>query len=405
MTVRGRGRTRVVLLTGKGGVGKTTTAAGTAVLAGEQGSRTLVLSTDAAHSLSDAFGVMRGEATDEPVRVAECVWIQQVDAQRRLEASWVSIQRYLRAVLDAAGADPITAEEITVLPGAEEVLALLALRDQVVSGAWDLVVVDCAPTAETLRLLALPEALGWYLDRLATSGARIARAVTPALARAAGVPVPEPGVGEAARRLHADVSEVRTILGAPESTVRLVLTPESVVVAEARRALTTLSLYGYRVDGVVANRVFPDSGDDPWRRTWAEAQRETLAEVTASFAPLPVWQTAYASREPVGAAALADLARATYGASDPVAVPDVPAAMEVVPRGDEVEVRLALPFATRGEVGLTRHGADLIVTVGSYRRVLALPTMLSRHTVSGAHLDAGLLAVRFVPPVAGREAT
>ena len=187
--------------------------------------------------------------------------------------------------------------------------------------------------------------------------------------------------------------------------MRLVLTPESVVVAEARRALTTLSLYGYRVDGVVANRVFPDSGDDPWRQTWAEAQRETLAEVTASFAPLPVWQTGYASREPVGAEALADLARATYGASDPVAVPDVPAALEVVPRGDEVEVRLALPFATGGEVGLARHGSDLVVTVGSYRRVLALPAMLSRHTVTGAHLDAGHLAVRFVPPVVGREVT
>ncbi|WP_243845177.1 ArsA family ATPase [Mumia sp. ZJ1417] len=390
--------TRVVLLTGKGGVGKTTTAAGTAVLAGERGLRTLVLSTDAAHSLSDAFGVSAGGSADGHTPVAERVWIQQVDAQRRFEDSWASIQDYLRAVLDAAGTDPITAEEITVLPGAEEVLALLALRDEVVSGAWDLVVVDCAPTAETLRLLALPEALGWYLDRLATSGSRVVRAVTPALARAAGVPVPEPRVGEAVQRLHADLREVRTLLAAPTSSVRLVLTPESVVVAEARRALTTLSLYGYTVDGVVANRVFPDSDDDKWRRTWAEAQRETLADVETSFAPLPVWRAEYAPREPVGAAALAELARAAYGESDPVAVVDAPPPMDVVRRGAEVELRLALPFATGGEVGLTRHGGDLVVTVGSYRRVLALPSMLTRYAVTGAHLDAGHLAVRFAPP-------
>ena len=300
MTERERGATRVLLLTGKGGVGKTTTAAGTAMLGGERGLRTLVLSTDAAHSLGDAFGVEPARSGGH-VAVAEHVWIQQVDAQRRFEESWASIHEYLRTILDAAGADPITAEEITVLPGAEEVIALLALRDEVASGAWDLVVVDCAPTAETLRLLALPEALGWYLHRLTTSGSRVVKTVTPALARAAGVPMPEPAVAEAVQRLHADLREVRTLLTAPETSVRLVLTPESVVVAEARRALTTLSLYGYTVDGVVANRVFPDSGDDPWRRRWAEAQRETLAEVDESFAPLPVWRTEYAESEPVGA--------------------------------------------------------------------------------------------------------
>lgn len=398
MTERERGATRVLLLTGKGGVGKTTTAAGTAMLGGERGLRTLVLSTDAAHSLGDAFGVEPARSGGH-VAVAEHVWIQQVDAQRRFEESWASIHEYLRTILDAAGADPITAEEITVLPGAEEVIALLALRDEVASGAWDLVVVDCAPTAETLRLLALPEALGWYLHRLTTSGSRVVKTVTPALARAAGVPMPEPAVAEAVQRLHADLREVRTLLTAPETSVRLVLTPESVVVAEARRALTTLSLYGYTVDGVVANRVFPDSGDDPWRRRWAEAQRETLAEVDESFAPLPVWRTEYAESEPVGAETLARLAQATYDGLDPLAVRDAPPVMEVVRRGDDVELRLALPFASGGEVGLARHGADLVVTVGSYRRVLTLPTMLARYTVSGARVDAGHLAVRFAPPV------
>ena len=228
---------RIVLFTGKGGVGKTTTAAGTAVLAARAGHRTLVLSTDAAHSLGDAFGRPVGS---EPIEVAPRLWVHQVDAQRRFERSWGEIQGYLMSVLDAAGVDPITAEELTVIPGAEEVLALLELRNHVVSGDWDVVIVDCAPTAETLRLLALPEALGWYMTRVFGVQRRVVRALRPVLTRAAGVPMPEDSVFDAVERLHGDLEEVQQILTEKDATVRLVLTPETVVVAEARRSLTTL---------------------------------------------------------------------------------------------------------------------------------------------------------------------
>jgi arsenite-transporting ATPase len=305
---------RILLFTGKGGVGKTTTAAGTAALAAARGQRTLVLSTDAAHSLGDAFAAPVGS---EPTEVAERLFVQQVDAQRRFEESWNELQSYLKSVLDAAGVDPITAEELTVLPGAEEVLALLELRAQARSGRWDVVVVDCAPTAETLRLLALPEALGWYMDRILPAERRLVRTLRPVLTRAAGVPMPADPVFDAVERLHADLAEVQQLLTEGTTSVRVVLTPESVVLAEARRSLTTLTMFGYRVDGVVANRVFPTGGADPWRQGWVESQQKVLAEVATSFDGVPVWHAPFLPEEPVGVAALTAAAEQAYAGTDP----------------------------------------------------------------------------------------
>ena len=246
-----------------------------------------------------------------------------MDAQRRFERSWADIQGYLLSVLDAAGVDPITAEELTVIPGAEEVLALLELRAQVMSGNWDVVVVDCAPTAETLRLLALPEALGWYMDRVFPAERRIVKALRPVLAKAAGVPMPHDTVFDAIERLHRDLEHVRQILSGPEASVRLVLTPENVVVAEARRSLTTLSLFGYRVDGVVANRVFPAEGADPWRDQWVDGAGERPARGRALVrraADLAGRRTA--PSEPVGVDELEEFAAAAYGDDDPLARAD-----------------------------------------------------------------------------------
>jgi arsenite-transporting ATPase len=352
-----------------------------------------VLSTDAAHSLGDAFGVPI--VGDEPVELASNLWVHQVDAQRRFERSWGEIQGYLLSVLDAAGVDPITAEELTVIPGAEEVLALLELRNHALSGRWDVIVVDCAPTAETLRLLALPEALGWYMDRVFGVQRRVVKALRPVLSRAAGVPMPEDSVFEAIERLHGDLEQVQQILGEKESTVRLVLTPESVVVAEARRSLTTLSLYGYRVDGVIANRVFPDGGGDAWRQGWVASQESVLAEVRQSFADVPIWRSGYLPEEPVGTDALADLATAVYDGADPLAVPVGEGPMTITRTGTGAVLRIALPFAQKQDIDLARHGDELVVTVGSYRRLLALPAALSRHTVTAARVEDGALQVRF----------
>jgi arsenite-transporting ATPase len=383
---------RLLLFTGKGGVGKTTVAAGTAVGAARGGHRTLVLSTDAAHSLADAFGVPVGA---EPTEVAERLFVQQVDTQARFERSWADVSRYLRSVLDAAGVDALTAEELTVLPGAEEVVALLELRAQVLSGRWDVVVVDCAPTAETLRLLALPEALGWYMDRVLPAERRIVRALRPVLTRAAGVPMPRDDVFDAFERLHAELADVHRLLTGDSASVRLVLTPESVVVAEARRSLTSLSLFGYRVDGVVANRVFPAGGADEWRLQWAASQAAVLAEVQESFEGLPVWRSAYQPAEPVGVSALGAFAAEAYGAQDPLAAPTSESPMTITPTRTGAALRLRLPFVDESDIDLVRHGDELVVTVGPYRRLIALPAALARQDVAGAGLHDGALEIRF----------
>jgi arsenite-transporting ATPase len=397
---------RVLLFTGKGGVGKTTVAAATATLAAQRGRKTLVLSTDPAHSLADALDHPLGP---EPIEIETGLYAQQVDTQRRFEASWGRVRGYLVDLLDGAGVDPVEAEELTVLPGVEEVLALLAVRDQVRTGRYEVVAVDCAPTAETLRLLALPDAVGWYLRRLFPPERRLARTLRPIASRAAwsglggAVPVPGERLFDAAERLAAELADVRAVLGdRSTSTVRLVLTPESVVVAEARRTLTLLSLHGYRVDAVVANRVFPAGAGDAWLAGWAAAQRQQLAEVDSSFAPLPVLRAAYRAGEPVGLEELAAFAAAAYGGSDPAALLDAPPAdghdpMRVERTADGYALAWPLPFAERGDVELTRRADELTVTVGGHRRIIALPSVLRRCDVTGAQLRDGCLVVSFVP--------
>jgi arsenite-transporting ATPase len=383
---------RVLLFTGKGGVGKTTTAAATAALAASRGLKTLVLSTDPAHSLADALDVPLGP---EPTLVETGLSAMQVDAQGAFERSWREVQDYLRGVLERAGVDALQADELTVLPGAEEVLALLELRRQAASGLYDLVVVDCAPTGETLRLLALPEALRWYVEKVFPVHRRAMRAVRPLLSRVAAVP--QDGVFEAVARLHAELTGVRELLTAPGTSVRLVLTPEAVVVAEARRTLTSLALYGYRVDGLVANRVLPATSSDPWVAGWVEAQARQLAGVRTDAAPLPVLESPYAAGEPVGHQALLAFATTLYGESDPTEVVETADLVQVTRDADGFLLSLALPLARLDDLDLARSGDDLVVTLAGHRRLLALPSALQRCDVAGARLVDGRLVVRFEP--------
>ncbi|MEV0592650.1 ArsA family ATPase [Nonomuraea cavernae] len=375
---------RVLLFTGKGGVGKTTAAAATATLAARRGLKTLIVSTDTAHSLADALGAAPGE-------IAPGLHLHQVDTQKTMERHWGDLQDYAKGLLAELGLDEITSEEITVLPGAEEIIALLELREHARSGTWDVIVVDCAPTAETLRLLALPEALDWHMTRLMPMGRKIMKFVSPLVRGVAHVTAPGDDVMNAAERFHRGLLEVRELLTGDHASVRLVLTPEAVVLAEARRTLTSLNLYGYRVDAVIANRVFPAEGADEWRGQWVAAQSRLLAEAGESFAPLPVHVVPYLPAEPVGKDALAAVGEVIYGDSDPFAAP----AVEPPLRFSADELTLSLPGADRADVDLARKGDELIVTAGPYRRILALPSALARRRISGAVLRDGVLRVRF----------
>lgn len=389
---------RIVLFTGKGGVGKTTTAAATAYRLADRGHRTLLLSTDIAHSLADALDT---PLRDEPTEVAANLWAVQIDTQGRFEAAWRDVQAFLVDLLARGGVDPITADELTVLPGVDEVLALLAVREFAVTGDWDYLVVDCAPTAETLRLLALPEALGWYLEKVFPAQRRIARTVRPiATVLGKGDAIPPDDIFGALLRLNDDLDGVRRLLGDPAITsVRLVLTPEAVVAAEARRTFTALALYGYSVDQVIANRVF-EAGVDEFRSGWAETQARHLTSIRESFGGLPVREVGFLASEPVGADALRALADGLYGelpGDDPVPPADNSQILAVTATSEGFELRMALPLAERASVEAARAGDDLIVKVGAYRRVLTLPSVLRRCEVLGGHYDGRALFVRFRP--------
>jgi arsenite/tail-anchored protein-transporting ATPase len=392
---------RLILFTGKGGVGKTTVAAATAVRAARGGVKTLVLSTDAAHSLGDALGCAL--APDEVQEVEPGLWAQQVDADSRLQRTWGGVQAYLLDVLAALDVEPLDAAELTVLPGADDVLTLLAVHDHVTDGPWDLVVVDCAPTAETLRLLALPEALTRLVDRMLPGQRLLARSLAPALGRSAGLPVPGRDVGPALLRLRSRLSAALDVVRGADSSVRLVLTPESVVLAEARRTLTALSLHGFLVDAVVANRVMPngdDAGGSAWQQGWVRAQAEVLEQARTSFGQLPLSCAPYLAAEPVGPDALDALGAQLVdgsGLEALLAPPRGPRPLRVERQGRELELSLDLPLAHAADVDLARRGDDLILSVAGHRRVVTLPSALRRCTVAGARVRDGVLHVRFVP--------
>ncbi len=361
-----------------------------------------MLSADPAHSLGDVLGVDLGR---EPVTVTANLAAVHLDTQRRFEQVWIGVQRFLLDLLRRAGMDEVTAAEVTVLPGVEEVLALLAVREYAESGDYDALVVDCAPTAETLRLLALPDALAWYLRAVLPAQRRMAKGLRP-LAAVLGRPeaLPPEGLFDAVIALHDELVGVRDLLERT-GTVRLVLTPEAMVVAETRRTYTALALYGYRVDGVIANRLMPP-GRDAWRSAWVKAQTERLDDVTSSFAGLPLYRAEYAKAEPLGVDALRLIATELYGGHpghDPLDTGPDRELLSVVAADNGFEMSLELPLASRGEATVVRAGDDLVVTLGSHRRVIALPSVLRRCEVAGGRLVEGdgelpaRLVVRFRP--------
>jgi arsenite/tail-anchored protein-transporting ATPase len=397
----GASPTRVLLFTGKGGVGKTTAAAATAVRCAEAGLRTLALSTDPAHSLGDAFDVLLGPLV-APVAGAEGLYGQQLDAQDRMEDAWVEIQHYLLEVFRWAGVDGLEAEELSVLPGLDEIFALSDIKLHATTGEWDVVVVDCAPTAETIRLLSLPDVLSRYMERIFPVGRRVTRAVSPLVARVSSVPVAGDEVFAATQRFYDRLDGVRAILtDGRRTSVRLVVNPERMVIAEARRTHTYLSLFGYHVDAVVANKLLPDGIEDPWFARWKAAHAEHLAAIERGFAPVPVLRVPLQPTEQVGMAALRRFADALYDDEDPTARFGTREPLGVRRQGDRLLLELELPFTDRDDLEVGRTGEELLVRVGPYRRSLVLPDALRRRVIDGAELREGTLTVTFGDRVPG----
>lgn len=385
---------RVVLVTGKGGVGKTTISGATALAAADAGYRTLVTSTDPAHSLGDAFDMALG---DEPRSVAPGLVAQQIDGQQQLERHWGEIHRQLMAVFDWGGVTGIEAEEFLVFPGMDELFSLLEVEHHAASGDYDAIVVDCAPTAETLRLLSLPEVLSWYFERVLPTERRIMRAARPVLTKVSNLPVPQDTVFDAAEGIFSGVEAVKRLLSDSSVTsARLVVNPEKMVVNEARRTYTYLSLFGYGVDGVIVNRVLPDEIDDPYLSRWQSIQANHLTTIRESFAELPVLPLRLFDEEMVGVDRLRRLAKELYGDRDPIGgfEASIPFTVEEG-AGGTITMRLVVPFVDKQEIDVIRHGDELYVTIDPYRRSFVLPDTLRRRQVVGATLSEGVLTVEF----------
>jgi arsenite/tail-anchored protein-transporting ATPase len=384
---------RTILYTGKGGVGKTSVAAATALKASLAGKKVLVMSTDPAHSLADVFDTEIGQELKE---ITPGLWAQEMDHTSMIEENWSEIQGYMTTLFEWQGADTLAAEELAMLPGMDELFGLLMVRRHNQEGRYDALILDAAPTGETLKLLSLPDHMNWYVEKIFPIQRRAAKLVRPFASRARSLPpLPEDSVFAAGQRFYEAIASVEEILTDRESaSVRLVLNAEKMVIAEARRAYTYLNLYDYGVDALVVNRLLPKSVSDPYFARWHDAQARHMRTIKESFDPIPILTARLFDREMFGLEALSALAEDVFEEAEPLEVLFRGATHDIVKNGGGYDVVFHLPLAQKRNVDLSKKGAELLVKVGNYRRSILLPDALARLSAAGASFEGGTLKVR-----------
>ncbi|MCS6960618.1 MAG: TRC40/GET3/ArsA family transport-energizing ATPase [Pseudanabaenaceae cyanobacterium SKYGB_i_bin29] len=388
---------RTILMTGKGGVGKTSMAAATGLRCAELGYKTLVLSTDPAHSLADSFD---RELSHDPIQIRPNLWGAELDALRELEGNWGAVKRYISDVLQARGLDGVQAEELAILPGMDEIFGLVRVKRHYDEGIFDVLIIDSAPTGTALRLLSLPEVAGWYMRRfykpLQAVSAALRPLVEPLFRPIAGFSLPNQEVMDAPYEFYQQLEALEKILvDNSKTTVRLVTNPEKMVIKESLRAHAYLSLYNVATDLVIANRIIPDTVQDPFFQTWKKMQKEYCEQIKADFHPLPIKQVPLYEEEMCGLAALERLKDTLYGDEDPTQVYYKENTIRVVEENSEYRLELYLPGVPKEQIELSKTGDELNIRIGNHRRNLVLPQALSLLQPSGAKMEEDFLKIRF----------
>ncbi|NEP13664.1 MAG: TRC40/GET3/ArsA family transport-energizing ATPase [Symploca sp. SIO1A3] len=388
---------RVILLTGKGGVGKTSVAAATGLRCAELGYKTLVLSTDPAHSLADSFDL---ELTHDPRLVRPNLWGAELDALRELEGNWGAVKRYITQVLQARGLDGVQAEELAILPGMDEIFGLVRMKRHYDEAEYEVLIIDSAPTGTALRLLSLPEVGGWYMRRfykpLQNVSAALRPLVEPLFKPIAGFSLPDKEVMDAPYEFYEEIEALEKVLtDNTKTSVRLVTNPEKMVIKESLRAHAYLSLYNVATDLVVANRIIPDEVTDPFFQRWKENQQQYRQEIHENFHPLPIKEVPLYSQEMCGMEALERLKETLYDAEDPTQVYYKENTIRVVQDQNNYRLELYLPGIPKEQIQLTKTGDELNVRIGNHRRNLVLPQALAALQPSGAKMEEDYLKIGF----------
>jgi len=389
---------RIVFFAGKGGVGKTSIAAASGVACAQKGLKTIIMSLDAAHSLVDSFDLdktLMDKNKGQPVRVAKNLSIQEVDVQEEIKKNWGDVHKYISSLLNISGIDEVLAEELAILPGMEEVSSLLHINRYVAEKRYDVILLDCAPTGESIRFISIPTSLEWYMKKLFDVERRIVKIARPITKRLYSVPLPEDEYFATIQRLFDRLEGIDTILSDPNiTTVRLITNPEKIILKETQRAYMYFSLYKMCVDAVIINRILPEAVEDGYFAQWKKTQGRYIEKTEQLFSPIPILKVPMLSDQVVGIAKLSKLAKEIYGSLNPeqILYADTPYTFRKV--GEDYFLDIKIPFLTKKEVELSKCNEELIVHIGGFKRHVLLPRNIAARQPSGAKVERDKVVIK-----------
>jgi len=384
---------RIILYTGKGGVGKTSIAAATAIKSAKSGLKTIVLSTDAAHSLGDSFDI---DLAPEPIKLMDNLWAQEIDSIHEVEKGWGKVQKYITSLLTAKTVKDITTEELTVFPGIEDLLSLIRVLNYYKEKAYDVIIIDCAPTGETLALLSFPEMMRWWMGKLFPMKRKATKIVKPIIEPIFKVPLPTDDVMGEIENIYSQLDEMHGILNNREITsVRIVVNPEKMVIKEAQRSFTYLNIYDYNVDAIVINRVMPDNVEDGYFSSWKDIHKKYKEMINESFSPIPIYEAPLFDKEVIGMDMLEKMGDEVFQAENPVEIKYNVRTHEVKKIPDGYEFAIYMPFSEKKDLNLSQKGDELIIRTKNLKRKIILPRTLQSLDVVGAKFEDDILKVRF----------